>query len=834
MQDTQPAAIGASGKLVSVGRGPYDDWYERVYPHLAGYGLWLKGGEPGCVDPTLFEKSDFRILFARLSTWGDTVESFTHRLLYQIARSIKGTYPDYAFLPPRSDIPLFSRDNVPWALGINSKHGPLDFDVLGISNSIVQELVNLAPMLAASGIPVSKKERMERPDVPLVILGGANSIHTSLLMVPDPPVDVIFSGESIELIREEFRIPAEGKRKRWTKARIIEELAKLDGVIIPDKLRPTAKKHAKTPGSSSYMIGAPQPLSADVIGSGILQVSEGCSGFCSFCSESYVRKPYREEPEAKMVADAREMKKFGGFSKIDLFSFNFASYRNFYPLVDDLLGIYPEIGLKSQRMDTIATDADLLPLLHALGKSKLTFGIEGISERLRTYLHKNLNLGTILRAFEMVANTPIREVKLFFILTGLEEERDFNELRELMDVMRRAMDRVGRGPRLVFSATALVRFPWTPMEWEAAPSMKDIATLAEHFVKVVESAKFEARMAAPPSEYWFSQIVARARNPKIYEAMLRAQNSTGFLYYSIVTDRFAKVFTSEIAASGLDPDACAGPAPFDDETPPWVMLGSGLKRDFLRLRAKEAREFKQSALTVDKKIAAPKGHGVYVPPKDRVRRRTEEARKQTQPLALKVKILQPMKGVPRSLAGSLLASAFMRTWDDLVPDYLGYAGSLWDKDFPIPSVTGADILTLKWTIESVAKIRARLAERDSLTKLNALLAPRLELVGEAVALPEKIDFVVRSPFKFNGSAYCDKARLKHTLRKPEPTLAVFDFAPQTLKKSPVKALSCRTLENGSEVRLTTLATFDMPDFLKNAFALPTPEEWVRADAEAVF
>lgn len=819
---------------MNVGKGPFADWYERAYPHLAGYGLWLKGDEPNRLDPAEYDKRDFRILFARLSTWSDTVESFTHRLLYQIARNIDGVYPDYAFLPPRNDLPVFAEGNVPWMLGIHSKRGALDFDAIGISNSIVQELVNLAPMLAASGIPVSKKARMARADIPLIILGGANSIHTSILMVPDPPVDVIFSGESIELITELFSIPAEGKRKGWSKQRILDELEKIDGCIIPDRPKATAKAHAKTPATTALMIGAPQPLSSDTIGSGTLQISEGCQGFCSFCSESYVRKPYREENKDKMVRDAREMKKAGGLSKIDLFSFNFASYRNFYPLVDDLLEIYPEIGLKSQRMDTIANDAELLPFLHALNKSKLTFGIEGISERLRKYLHKNLDLSTILRAFEMVVNTPIREVKLFFILTGLENEQDFNELREVMDAFRRSMDRVGRGPRLIFSATSLVRFPWTPMEWEYAPSMSDISLLSEHFIKVVESAKFEARMAAPPSEYWVSQLIARARNPAVYDAMLRAQNSTGFLYYSIVTDRYAKAFTAEIEAAGLSSDDCADPLPFDDETAPWVLLGSGLKRDFLRIRAKEARAFEQSDLPAPKKLAATKGHGVYVSPKDRVKRRVDEIRKSTQPLPMKVKILPALKGVPRALAGSLLASAIMRKWDDLVPHYLGYAGSMWDKDCEIPAITGADVLTLKWTIEGVAMIRERMADGVVIKELNDSLAPRLELIGESGSLPEKVNFTVRSPFKFNASVYCEKARLKHTLRKPEPNLSVFDFAPQTIKKSPMKAMTCRTLETGCELRITSLPNFDVLDLLKNGFVLPTPEEWVRITADAEF
>jgi hypothetical protein len=131
----------------------YSSWYEKTFPSLSGCGLWLRGGELNTVPAAEFENRKFRVLIARLSTWRDTADSFTHKLLYQIVSRIDGAYPDLAYLPPPKDADLFGADHVPWLLGTTSKHGARDFSVLALSLSIVQEIVNIPVMLGAAQAP---------------------------------------------------------------------------------------------------------------------------------------------------------------------------------------------------------------------------------------------------------------------------------------------------------------------------------------------------------------------------------------------------------------------------------------------------------------------------------------------------------------------------------------------------------------------------------------------------------------------------------------------------------------------------------------------------------
>ena len=112
----------------------FGGWYEKVYPELHKSGLWLRGGEINTIPVAQYELRPFRAMFVRLSTYFDTGYSFTHQILYQVAAGTPGVFPDLGYLPPRSDVAVFARDNVPWLLGTQTKFGPEKFDLIGFSH----------------------------------------------------------------------------------------------------------------------------------------------------------------------------------------------------------------------------------------------------------------------------------------------------------------------------------------------------------------------------------------------------------------------------------------------------------------------------------------------------------------------------------------------------------------------------------------------------------------------------------------------------------------------------------------------------------------------------
>jgi len=114
------------------------------------------------------------------------------------------------------------------------------------------------------------------------------------------------------------------------------------------------------------------------LGSGYLQISEGCRGSCSFCAENWTRKPYRELSSSVLLEKSLIMKAEMGLENIDLFSFNFNMHSDFYKLLLGLSRTFRKIGLKSQRFDMFAGDPEMIFYQQAAGKASFSCGLEGI------------------------------------------------------------------------------------------------------------------------------------------------------------------------------------------------------------------------------------------------------------------------------------------------------------------------------------------------------------------------------------------------------------------------------------------------------------------------
>ncbi|MDE1889662.1 MAG: hypothetical protein KGI30_05335, partial [Planctomycetota bacterium] len=220
-------------------------WYENNYHLLSLSGLWLKGGEPNTMDPALFTQAEVRFLICRLSTYRDVSTSISHSLIAQIAQEVEDIFTDFAFLPPPKDVEVMTASKIPLWVGTTTKEPPCAFDVLGISNSFVLELLNLPKLLHFSGIPLFKNERMLRPDIPLIVLGGASAAVTSVLHGPIKAqgfgdnyglVDAVFIGEGEFSVKQFLEIVKKGKSSGLSKSEILRTChGKVDGFYEPDK-----------------------------------------------------------------------------------------------------------------------------------------------------------------------------------------------------------------------------------------------------------------------------------------------------------------------------------------------------------------------------------------------------------------------------------------------------------------------------------------------------------------------------------------------------------------------------------------------------------------------
>jgi radical SAM superfamily enzyme YgiQ (UPF0313 family) len=733
-------------------------------------------------------------------------------------------------------------DGVPWLLGLVTKLGARDFNMIALSNSIVQEMMTIVPLLLKSGIPLSKRARMDDPAMPLILLGGANALHTSALWTNDPPVDDVFIGESSATIAGLFSACRDGNSRGLTKREILESLESVPGFFQPDRLRPTAKQHDRQPAQPATDM--PVLPIAGRIGTGVLPISEGCPCFCAFCAESWARKPYRELPLDALVKQARALKISAGACRIDLFSFNFNMHRDLYPLIWELCGIFPRIGLKSQRFDFLAHDPDLLSIEQTLGKSSITCGLEGISARLRRYLQKALDDRDLHSGLQTILASPIRELKIFLLATGKEDDEDFDEFRELLDFIKMEIGKSGRHPRLIFSTTPLVRFPWTPLEFEDAPDEPALQPVIERMQAMVRARGFEFRMAMELPEYYVSQVLVRAADPRISAAYLEACETTGFIYYRALPDSFAAAFKAALWARGIDPRAAlAGHAP--DAPMPWTAVNPGVSREFMVRRFADAVAFIDKGYCLGRpgRDGACKGcaacddeeqRGANTSPRmkspyaaQQLHDRMRKLSSREKDVLVAVDVVDTCRGLPRAMIGAFCARALMRACPEIVDAYRGCRRSYWEDDQGSAWVTGLDFITLTFDGEAIRVIRRLLDDPASFARVNAQAEGWCRIIRlHEGPLPRRMVLEVQAPYAFDGSAWCSARRLKYTLRKKEGW-SVFDFTKEAIKRGIVFSLRSRENEGSAVVEMIVGEKFDAGDFAKTAFVMPEKGEWVR-------
>ncbi|MDD3148363.1 MAG: hypothetical protein PHD82_13800, partial [Candidatus Riflebacteria bacterium] len=183
------------------------EWFASNRHQMSGNGVWFSGGEPNTLDPELFSGARVRILIVRLSEYKDVAAGITHSYLYQMASSVDGCFVDMAFMPPERDEKLMIAAGIPLLTGTNTKFPAAAFDVVAISNSVLQELINLPALLHFSGLPLSRSAR-EAAASPLVILGGSNSSVHSILHgqtgdgAAEGLVDAVIMGDGERVLAE--------------------------------------------------------------------------------------------------------------------------------------------------------------------------------------------------------------------------------------------------------------------------------------------------------------------------------------------------------------------------------------------------------------------------------------------------------------------------------------------------------------------------------------------------------------------------------------------------------------------------------------------------------
>ena len=508
----------------------YSEWLNLRRSKLSRGGLWLDGGEPGRPNPAGFDSARLKILICRLSPYDDVLASITHRILLHAAQSVPGVFADLAFFPSESDALLMQQDGIPFWLATGSKRAPSDFDVIAISLSVQQEAVNLPMALKQSGLILDFEGRMAVDRQPLILLGGhgaasvpflhgdANGPHSGGL------VDAVCLGDGIswlqEFLPQWMEAHAAGISKKAflrTQAKeqpgtYVPSLYQHDGQsaplssiapLLPDLPMPVAFRQDSLETWLKDYDGAFIPFSEEEIEE-TLPLAAGCIYRCRFCQTGWMRSSFSSAPRDALLKSAVRMKAAMVNSDLNLLASDACSLSGLDKTMEELCPLFRQVSVKSLSVSSLVRRPEYFDLLRKLAKHEFTFGVEGISARLRAYLGKPATASDLIRIAGSLSRSGLRQLKLFFILTGLEDDHDLQELEGLIQNIHIQVPAC----RIIASFMPLFHAPFTPLQF--APLRVLSEEMKRSLALGVQQAGAEFRWSAFPDEIALMNRLCRA------------------------------------------------------------------------------------------------------------------------------------------------------------------------------------------------------------------------------------------------------------------------------------------------------------------------------------
>lgn len=467
-----------------------EDFLRRKKSELDAPHVYL-GKEPNSIHRD-WDKAKLKILFASSWDYASFRGNQTLPLLYRMISDWREDVIIERSHVPQSekDYKLFRKYGIP-LFSVESKRSAGEFDIIMTSISYPSPWVNFPLLLRMSGIPVYGRDRDEKQgrSYPIIMVGGSACFGNFSFAYP--VVDIVYVGEA-EQEEDGGLIPLletikESNEHGLTRFEILEVAQRNhDYIFVPMFYKPTYdgpvfKGWNSSSGVPSKIrrrickdLGKAKPLTKTLpsytdatMGLGEVEISRGCRGTCAFCGLGWKYRPYRERSRKEAVEALKENKKNSGAVALCPIAAEFAFYGEKKTLIKDLCVVSRYVDPLSMRIDAFIDDSQFDSVLGKSGMNQCAWGVEGISQRLRNRLMKNITADDIKKAcWTAVESGGFKRLKFFMINNIGETSEDYEEFYTLLKSIMNGFDKAKRkGLSLMVSWTPLVVEPCTPLQW---------------------------------------------------------------------------------------------------------------------------------------------------------------------------------------------------------------------------------------------------------------------------------------------------------------------------------------------------------------------------------
>jgi radical SAM superfamily enzyme YgiQ (UPF0313 family) len=378
------------------------------------------------------------LIAAYPSTYRTAMSNLGFHFLLRSLRRLTGARIERAFT-----------DTVPYTLESGIELSTAEAILFSISYE--EDYINLARMLAVSGIVPERTERLGRP----LVIGGGAAVSANPVPVAEL-ADALCLGEGEKTIEEIAPLLVGGRAFGYE--RLLEGLMGIEGVYIQGK----GGRFPEMGGTAEFqrsIILSPRTVFPDTL---LIESGRGCPGRCSFCLATSIYGPYRAVP----VEEVRRY--FDGLSaqaeKVGLVSTAVAAHPRFGDLVELLLKRRMQVSFSSFRAEDL--DEEKVRILARAGTQSVSLAPESGSERIRFTLGKRVEDGIYLDAVRMLAGAGIRRIGLY-LLVGCPGE-GIGTIDETRSFLARIKENARRC-RLSLHVNPLVPKPWTPLQFYGIP-----------------------------------------------------------------------------------------------------------------------------------------------------------------------------------------------------------------------------------------------------------------------------------------------------------------------------------------------------------------------------